>query len=382
MFLTTFLILDGTSKFDLEKSVLRKNEFIEGVFGTMIFFTKPLGRFISLFLTISLLLVGCADNKNPQGNTPAPTNETQAKKAEIKTKPDSMTKLKFGVASWSLQYWPLFVAEKQGLFKKYNLDLEIVRVESGVVAIRGLQSGDFKLISSLPESVLVAASEGANAKFIGTFNNQSMYQVLVSPNIKSVQDLKGKIAGTFQPGNGTDTQLKWWLKKNGLEPDKDIRIVNSGGIIERYTALMNGNVQATLVTPPYNYQAIQAGFKELAVMRDELKTYNHDTIVANGTVLKNEPEVARAFMAAIAEAIEFIKKDDNQQEVIKIGMEKMEMSEEYTKKLYDFLLPSMPDKGKLLVEGIEWAISTSKEAGALKKDISITDVVDENYYIK
>lgn len=340
--------------------------------------------FTSLILTVSLFLVGCGSSNNTQGNNTSPpsSNANQAKETEIKTKPDNMTKVKVGLPSWGLNYLPWFVAEKQGLFKKYNLDVELVRVDSGVVALRGLQAGDFKFISSLPESVLVGASEGANAKFIGTLTDKSEYSVVVTPNINSVQDLKGKIAGTFQTGSGTDTQLRWWLKKNGLEPDKDIRIAQSGGIIERLTAVKTGNVQATLLTPPYNFQAEQAGLKQIALLRDELKSYNHDTIVANGTVLKKEPEVARAFMGATAEAIDFIKNNANRAELIKIGMEKLELSEELVTKTLDFYSPSFPNKGKINLEGIEWAIVTSKEVGALKKDISIQDVLDESFYAK
>jgi NitT/TauT family transport system substrate-binding protein len=272
------------------------------------------------------------------------------------------------------------LADQKGIFKKYNLTVDLQRVEGGVVGLRGLQTGDFAFIGGLPESVLTGVSEGANVKLIGALMAQSMYSVFVTPDIKKAEDLKGKAAAVVQPGNGTDVIMRWWLKQHGLEPDKDVRVISAGGNPARVQALKAGQAQVTLLSPPTDLQAEAAGLKKMGLIRDELKSYNHDAIAANGNILKDKPELARAFMAATAEAIDFIKNPSNRSEVIQFGTKALETNEQDFAKSLDFALPAYGVKGKLNVDGIKWAIDTAKAAGTLIKDIKIEDVVDEKYY--
>ncbi|WP_164826817.1 ABC transporter substrate-binding protein, partial [Paenibacillus alginolyticus] len=229
-----------------------------------------------------------------------------------------------GLPSKNMSYIPFYVAIKKGFYQNYNLKVNLNYVKGGVLALRGVQTGDFHIISSLPESVITGVAEGANVKLIGTLDDKSMYSIYVSKDIKDPNDLKGKSAASNVPGNGTDIQLQYWLKKHGLEPNKDVRIINSGENAGRLQALQQGQAAVTILSQPTDLKADEMGFKRLAVMRDELKTYNHNMIAANGDLIKNKPEVVYAFMAA--EAVAFIKEKANREEVIKIAMEELEMN--------------------------------------------------------
>jgi NitT/TauT family transport system substrate-binding protein len=336
--------------------------------------SKGLTVVLSFVLVISLM--GCGQK------TDTKTAESSKSSSEISKKmPESMTKVNMGLTtSRNIVYMPYYIALKKGYFQKYNLDVKQTFVQGGVLALRGLQTGDFQFITTLPESVITGVSEGANVKLIGTLDNQSMFSIYVTKDIKDTKDLKGKIAASMVPGNGMDIQLQYWLKKQGLEPNKDIRIIYSGDNAERLRVLEQGHAQVTILSSPTDLKADELGLKRVAFMRDELKTYNHNMIAANGDLIKNKPEVINAFMAALAEAVTFTKDKANRDEVIKMAMDEIQMTKADAEKSFDFVLPAFADKGKINIDGVKWAIDTVKEAGILKTDLSLDKLVDERFY--
>ncbi|MCY9695466.1 ABC transporter substrate-binding protein [Paenibacillus alginolyticus] len=325
-----------------------------------------------VMLLVCLLAVGCSSTKTTKSNESA---------GQTKQKPDTLTTVKVSTVSNTIDFIPWYVAQSKGIFEKYNLKVEFVSVDGGVVALRGLQTGDFQFIASLPESIVTAVSGGANIKIIGSLSSKTLFSVFVSPEINKPEDLKGKAAGILQPGNGVDILMRWWLKKHGLEPDKDVRIVSSGATPARLAALKNGQVQVTLLQPPNDLNGEKAGMKRLANLSDELKDYNQDVIATNGNVLK-KPEVARAFMAATAEAIQFVKDPANYKEVVEIGMKSIGTDEEITTKSFIYTAKAIPDKGKLNIEGIKWAIDAVKEVSGINEELPLNKLVDENFYAK
>jgi len=327
--------------------------------------------FVVPFLILALILSACGKTENTQSNV----------KAGDGTSKHGKTSISMAFPSYNASYLPVFVAEKNKLFEKNNLVVSITKVQGGVIALRGLQTNEFQIISSLPESVINGIASGANIKLIGTFDDQSMYSIYTTSDIKKPEDLKGQVVATNRTGNGTDIQLRWWLQHNGLEPDKDVRIIEAGENSTRLQALVTGQAKLTILSQPTDLKAEAAGMHKLSLMRDDLKTYNHNMLIANGEFLKNNPEAAKGFMAAIAEATEYAKKPENKEEMVQIIMEKLEMSQGEAEKSVDFVLPALADKGKANIEGLEWAVKTAKEAGMLTGDITIDQLYDDSYIV-
>ncbi|MBP1155823.1 MULTISPECIES: ABC transporter substrate-binding protein [unclassified Paenibacillus] len=338
---------------------------------------------LTLLACTSLILTaaGCGSQTADLPASEGKSGSPEAAEA-VKIKPDQLTTIKMGLPSKNMSYLPIYVAQKKGFYKNVNLEVNLEYVKGGVLALRGLQTGEYPIISTLPESVITGVAEGANVKMIGTLDDKSMYSIFVSKDIKSPSDLKGKSAASNVPGNGTDIQLQYWLKKNGLVPNEDVRLINAGENAGRLQALQTGQASVTILSQPTDLKAEELGFTRLSLMRDELKTYNHNMIAVNGDVVKNTPEVVYAFMSAHAEAVKFIKDSANREEALQIAMSELGMKKADAEKSFDFVLPALADKGKMNIEGMKWAIDTVKETGALSKEISVDKVVDERFYAK
>jgi NitT/TauT family transport system substrate-binding protein len=340
-----------------------------------------------VIFSLLLLLSGCAKSSSSNDTSLAsaksspPQNTQNSGPDDLKLK--TLTKLKIGSAALSTQdILDVFVGKDKGIFKKYNIDVDIQGVDGGVVAVRGLQSGTFDVIFGLPENVISGVSQGADMKIIGASCAESLFEVYVSPNINKVEDLKGKAAAVLQPNNGTDMQMRWWLKKHGLEPDKDVTIISAGANPARLAALKSGQVAVTVFTPPTDVEAEKAGFKRLAAIKDELKGINHDVIAASGKMIREKPEVLKAFMAAMVESIKYMKDPKNLDEVVQIGVKDLGFDADVTRKGLEFVMPTIPDDAKFNKEGIQFSIDLAKQVNTVEKDLTIDKVVDESFFVK
>lgn len=344
-----------------------------------------------LLLSTMLLVSGCGSSSNSTSTEapPAPKASETPQAAQNAGSSDApslklpeMTKLKIGSAALTTQdITTVFVGKNKGIFEKYNLDVEIQGVEGGVVALRGLQAGNFDLTFGLPENVISGVAQGADMKIIGASVTESLFKVFVSPDIEKAEDLKGKKAAVLQPNNGTDMQMRYWLKQNGLEPDKDVTIVSAGASPARLAALKSGQVAVTVIATPSDIEAEKAGLKEFGIIKDQIKGLHHDVITASGKMIREKPEVLKAFMAAMVESIKFVKDPNNREEVVQIGMKELGFNEEVTRKGLEFVLPTIPDDAKLNKEGIEFSIKIAKEAGIIDDSLTIDKVIDESFYV-
>ena len=288
-----------------------------------------------------------------------------------------MTELKVAWVANAVNFLPWWVGMDKGIFEKYNLKVSGQLVAGGATATRAMVSGEYQFISSLGESAIAASNEGAGVKIIGALNDKAVFQMLVQPNIKSMDDLKGKKIAINEFGSGMEFQTRYLIKQFKMEPMKDITIISAGDVPKIVAGLKSGQVEAGLLSPPTIFQAEEAGMKVLFKVSDILKTYNHEVIVTTDKLIKEKPEVVRAFMKATGEAIEWIR--NNKAEATEIGAKYSKATPEIAKKSFDILLDTFPTGGKANHEGIQWDLDAMKEAGAVKKELKLTDIADYSF---
>ena len=198
----------------------------------------------------------------------------------------------------------------KGLFKKYGLDVNLVQILGGAKAIPALLSGDVSICQMTPNSVINAVAAGKDPVVIAGLYNTFPTVVLATSGITNAEELRGKTLGTSKSGSAAETASRLALKYLGLEPGKDITLLEIGDEPERVAALKAGQVDAIMSSPPYLHALISQGYNVIFDFGKIGIPYSHTGVVTTRTFLAENRPVVVAFMKAMVEAAVQMKTDE------------------------------------------------------------------------
>jgi NitT/TauT family transport system substrate-binding protein len=161
------------------------------------------------------------------------------------------------IAATSFTTW---VPKEAGIYKKYGLDINIFYV-AGAPAITTLISGDTQIVQGSGAAALSRPS-GSDLNVIATTINVIPMSLVTTPDIATTQDLKGKTFGVSRFGSLTDLGLKRAVSELGLDPNKDIKMIQTGGVPENLLFLQQGLIKGALISSPTLERAKELGYKE------------------------------------------------------------------------------------------------------------------------
>jgi NitT/TauT family transport system substrate-binding protein len=200
-------------------------------------------------------------------------------------------------------------AKEAKLFEKHGLDVVLVGMGTGSVSLRALIAKDLQ-ISSLSGSGLVqAAMQGADTVLIAALVNGFVFKIFSAPEISSPTQLKGKKLGVSRYGATSDFAVRLALKKWGLNPERDVNILQIGTSQDTVRALQAKMLDAGVTTGTSSLIARKSGFRELADLADLGLDYPTSAIgTTRSYLLKNEATV-KGFMLGYIEAIHDFKRN-------------------------------------------------------------------------
>jgi len=222
-----------------------------------------------------------------------------------------LTKLKTAYSaesSWSLATW---VAYDGGFFKKYGLDVDLVLIRSAATITAALLAGEAPMIQLGGNGTIQAALQGADSVNILTLVPLIPQSLVVTPDIKSAEDLKGKKFGVSRFGALSDLVIRRYLRNFGLDPAKDVTIVQIGGIPEQLAAMKAGAISGGSMSPPVLTAAKKAGFKELADFESLNYKYPATVIASTKSFIQRQRATALNFLRGEIEGIHAIKTQKN-----------------------------------------------------------------------
>lgn len=201
---------------------------------------------------------------------------------------------------------PLWIAKDAGLFEKYGLNVNLIVIAAGNMAIGALMGGDVDILGAPGSTTMVSAAKGLPVAIIGTFG-PGAWKLVANPSIGSVQDLRGKTVGISRAGTTIDFAARRALAKLGLTPGKDVNVLATGlaESIKRVFVMQQGKFDATLVSPDNLSEAEAKGIKltVLADLRDLGIYTSASDLSARREFLKANRSRAKAFLGAFCEAI-------------------------------------------------------------------------------
>ncbi len=218
-------------------------------------------------------------------------------------------KIRIGYSSISGSYIGLWVAHDAGLFVKEGLEDQIILIPSGSQLAQVTVAGEVDIASFNGSSAMAAALQGADIKIIGNTTNKMIFSIYVRPEIKTVEGLKGKKLGVTRFGSSTDISARYALRRQNLDPQKDVTILQMGSMSSILSGLQGGSIDAGVVSPPTLFVVDKLGFKELLNITDMDLAFPNPSLIAQGGVIRNKPEVINRFMRAYARGIHRARTD-------------------------------------------------------------------------
>ena len=231
----------------------------------------------------------------------------------------NFTKVTLTTGSFSEREAAMFVAQDQGFFRRYGIDLTFVHVRSGPVGMAALASGESQLHEgSATGAVLGAAAEGTDLVFVAGLINKLIGNVMASPKIRSPADLKGKAIGVTSMSGGswmfTSLALEYW----GLDPKRDgisFRILGDESV--RSQALLNQTIEATHLGYTFAAPLKERGYTNLADLAQLPIPFQSTGILTRRSFINSSPEVVENILRGIVDALAFIAQPENKPAVLK-----------------------------------------------------------------
>lgn len=223
--------------------------------------------------------------------------------------PAAAQSLKVPFAALSPTYAPLWIAAEAGYFKKHSLEIQPVYISAGSVIVPALLSGQVEIANMSSAAPLTAWVRGADLVVLGVNSNRLMHVVMTHGAIKKPEDLKGKRIGSDRYGSLSDTVLRDILRHYQLAPDRDVAIIQAGGLPERLGAIKAGAVDGAILSGDTAMQAEKLGYHTIIDASQLPIQYPGGTIVATKASLHGKRDVLKRFLRGWVEGIKTARTD-------------------------------------------------------------------------
>jgi ABC-type nitrate/sulfonate/bicarbonate transport system substrate-binding protein len=202
---------------------------------------------------------------------------------------------------------PVWVAQELNLFTKHGLQHNLNYL-AATTAVQAMVAGSEE-IGLVGNQAIDVALEGADTVYVASTVSRFIFQLYGDPSIKSVNDLKGKIVAATQPSASTDYATRMVLRRFGLAPDKDVKILYAGSMPALLSMLKSGNAAAGLVSAPTTFQAQELGLKPIINVTDLNIPFVFVGVATTRKVIQQKPDAITRFLRAYTEAIAIIRRD-------------------------------------------------------------------------
>jgi ABC-type nitrate/sulfonate/bicarbonate transport system substrate-binding protein len=288
-------------------------------------------------------------------------------------------KLTIGWSAIAGSQAPLWITKESGLFEKNGLEVTLIYIDGGSKAAQALMSGDVPIVQIGGSAPIVARLRGADVVLIAGLTNVLAYSLVVSPEIKKPEDLKGKKLSVSRFGSNSDYATRKILLKWGLQPDIDVAILQSpGGQPARLAAIQSRQVHGMVAQPPVTNMARKFNLNILAEPEDFGGAYPTTPIASRVSFIKEKRDTVRKFMRALLEGIHVYKtqKEFSKKVIAKyVKVTDAEVLEDS----YQFFSRLVPTKPYPTLEGIREALAELGEKDPKARTARPEDFADFSF---
>jgi NitT/TauT family transport system substrate-binding protein len=283
----------------------------------------------------------------------------------------SVEKVKLAIPAKSMGYLPMYVAIHRGFMRDEGIELEIPNLRPNI-AHSALLSGEIDY-HGLAESGLRLAAKGSPMKSIFYSLRSPLYFLMAKPQLKAVQDLKGRIIGISSFGGATEVSIRLGLRHYGLEADRDVTMILIGTENVRVAALTSGSIDATVAVPPSHVLLKQKGFNLLLSLADVADLPANGFTTTDRTLREKRDQVKR-LLRALTRGLVFAK--DRPKETIEIMAREWQIEPAVAEEVYGPVSRALSNDGMASEAGLKEHFKIIQKLEKGIGDIPMSKVVD------
>jgi len=276
----------------------------------------------------------------------------------------------------------LIIAKEAGIFKKHGLDPTLILTPGGSLGFQAMMGGDVAMVMADGSAAVTSNLAGADVVIIASFLNTFPYSLISIPEIKKVDQLVGGKVAISRFGSATDVSVRMSLARVGLNPDKDVTILQIGTQTTRFAALQSKQVQATIITPPFTLSARKQGYNTLIDMAQLNIPFELTAFLTRKSFIKAQRETVAETVTALSEAVHFYKRE--KEPSIKILSKYLQVTDrEALEETYrEIAIKTLPEKPYATMPGIQVIIDELAQRNPKAKTARPEDFVDMSFVKK
>lgn len=285
-------------------------------------------------------------------------------------------RMRVGLTSLAPTTLPVWVAKRQGYFRDAGLNVEPIVFTSGTINSQAALAGEIDVALGSGTEVFTIRLAGEDARFFFGISNFMPFKLYVQPGIKTPADLKGKRLAVSRFGAQSDFLTRYAVSKLGLDPSRDVTILQIGSTPARYAALKSGSVDGTIVWFPVTLIANNEGYRMLADLNDIISDWPYLGYYAMARVLKERRDKVTRYLKAHVKALDWLR--DNPSGGVRVLIEDVKISPDYAEAGYKEFMKSFAFDGRVPAKGFELLMEA--EARKLKGKFKVGDFIDESFH--
>lgn len=272
----------------------------------------------------------------------------------------------------SVPYTPLLYGTEAGFFKDQGLDLQIVTVRAGQVAIASLTSGEVDAITHAGTAI-AAAMRGLPVKVVLVSSDRPNHELLVAHSVKAPQELKGKSIGIGSLEGTGGIIIRRILQAKGLNPNKDVTFISMATEV-RLQAMMSGTIAGAMLTPPYTFLAADRGFQVFGRGKEYVR-YLTEGVVTSDSKIKEKRTSLMRFLRGWNRSVSYYRA--NPAVMIPYIQKKFAVKEaRFAQRMYDEDAVNRTSNGEIDHAAIAEILEVAKETMRMKEAVPANQIFD------
>jgi len=274
----------------------------------------------------------------------------------------------------------VWIPYEAGIFRKYGLDVELLYVGGGGRAAQVVQSGEVPIGVFTGGAVINSNLAGGDLVVIASTMNVMTFSVVARPEIRRVEDLKGKKMGITRFGSASDFGLRYAEGKWPIKRQRDFAVIQSGGMPEQLNALRTGALDAAVLNVELTIVARKEGFKELADIGKMGLSFPTSSVCTTRSYIRRNENTVRKFIRAFVDGVHYAKT----QRVFGVQVMKKYLRNEdtaFVNELYDlYVLQNIPQIPRPSPEALKTVLDQMAETDPRVVNLRPEQFIDARFF--